>query len=314
MIRRNYEIWWQKYGINYWTLHPKPATEAQKKIIYNCVNAYQKGYRKIIIHAGVGLGKSAIATTLMRIFDKSYVLTMTTQLQDQYIDDYDKYLVELKGRSNYNCNYGGTCDNCYIRYVNEHKTPDLQIRLELLNTHGRVFEYAHPLDELWTHRIDDEYYFDGMDDKTKQYWEKISELPLWFCNDCEYLLARDNAKNSNHVVANYDSLYFNSCVYPFFDNRHSIFFDECHNIEKLVSKWFTIPIKPGDIYEEYDIDVFEDKTYSELDDIDYWIKIFEEIIIKLAIQEEEEINKFKGEIDDNYLNNIKKEYKEKKNH
>ena len=308
MIRQNQEEWWQKHGANYWTLYPNLPTDAQKKIIYESVMAYEKGYKKIVIHAGVGLGKSAIATTLMRIFENSYILTKDTQLQDQYMDDYFEYLVELKGRAHYECQYGGACDNCYINYVNEHKTPDLAVRLELLNTHGRHFEFPHPLEEI----ADGTYI--GANDKAREYWEKISKMKLWYCDDCEYLLARNDAKESNHTVANYHSLYFNSLVHCFFDKRESIFFDECHNIEKLLADWFSISISPSRIYKEYKIDVFEDKLYSELDDVNYWIKIFQEIIKKLNIMEEEEIGEYKEILEDNYLDQIKKDYAQKRSH
>lgn len=306
MIRQNQEEWWQKHGANYWTLYPYQPTDAQKKIIYESVMAYEKGYKKIVIHAGVGLGKSAIATTLMRIFEESYILTKDTHLQDQYVEDYSEYLTELKGRPHYHCHYGGSCDKCYIHYVNEYKTPNLAVRLKLLNTHGRHFEFAHPLDEIF----DGNYI--GEKDKAREYWEKISEMKLWYCEDCEYLLARKEAKASNYVIANYHSLYYNSSIYPFFDKRNSIFFDECHNIEKLVTDWFSILIKPLDVYEDYEIDVFEDKSYHDLEDIDYWIGIFNEIILKINILEEEEISKFKGILDDNYLDNIKKDYAHKR--
>ena len=115
MIRQNQEERWQKHGANYWTLYPNLPTDAQKKIIYESVMAYEKGYKKIVIHAGVGLGKSAIATTLMRIFENSYILTKDTQLQDQYMDDYFEYLVELKGRAHYECQYGCVVSQLYSR-------------------------------------------------------------------------------------------------------------------------------------------------------------------------------------------------------
>lgn len=308
MIRQNHEEWWQKHGQHYWTLRKHQPTDDQKRIIYEAITAYKNGYKNIVIHAGVGLGKSAIATTLMRIFDDSYILTKDTQLQDQYMNDYHNYMVELKGRRHYDCHYGGSCDNCYIKYVNEHKTPDLSLRLKLLNTHGRHFEYAHPLDEIYD---DDGDIDDDLPDRVREYWEKISNMKLWYCNDCKYQVARKEARDTDYVIANYHSLYFNSCVYRFFNPRAAIFFDECHNIEKLVTDWFKITISPSNIYDDYDIDVFEDKLYSELDDIDYWIHIFKEIILKLKIMEEKEIEEFKGILDDNYLDKIKQDYEDK---
>ena len=53
----------------------------QFDIISRISDAIDEGYRYIILEAGTGTGKSAIATTLARIYEPAYILTMTKQLQ-----------------------------------------------------------------------------------------------------------------------------------------------------------------------------------------------------------------------------------------
>lgn len=48
-------------------------------------------------------GKSIIGVTLGLIFEYAWAATPQKMLQDQYIRDFDEFLVELKGRSNYPC-------------------------------------------------------------------------------------------------------------------------------------------------------------------------------------------------------------------
>lgn len=96
----------------YWSFHPHAPRSSQVKLINKINWAIKEGYKNIILEAGTGTGKSAIATTLANMYDDSYILTMTKQLQEQYLDDFGDMLVEIKGRGNYKCNYKGYCDFC----------------------------------------------------------------------------------------------------------------------------------------------------------------------------------------------------------
>ena len=83
----------------------------QLDIIQDINDAIKKGYKYIILEAGTGTGKSAIATTLAKMYESAYILTMTKQLQSQYSDEFDFPLV--KGRGNFAClndNLESTCD------------------------------------------------------------------------------------------------------------------------------------------------------------------------------------------------------------
>ena len=85
--------------------------EGQLEIIADIEEAISKGYKYIILEAGTGTGKSAVASTLARMYESAYILTMTKQLQKQYADEFDFPLV--KGRGNFDCLKDGlevTCD------------------------------------------------------------------------------------------------------------------------------------------------------------------------------------------------------------
>lgn len=79
---------------------PEPR-QGQLEIIGNIKNAIDEGYRYILLEAGTGTGKSAIATTLAGIYQPAYILTMTKQLQSQYGLQFGYPLV--KGRGNFSC-------------------------------------------------------------------------------------------------------------------------------------------------------------------------------------------------------------------
>lgn len=58
-------------------------------------------------------GKSGIAVTLGRSFNESYMLTLTEQLQEQYLKDFEKHgLATLKGRGKFTCTNGGGSLSC----------------------------------------------------------------------------------------------------------------------------------------------------------------------------------------------------------
>ena len=84
-----------------------PYTKARKnqlETISEIKYAIDKGYKYIVLEAGTGTGKSVIAATLSLIYDSSYILTVTKQLQDQYYNDFaDLGFKLVKGRGNFRC-------------------------------------------------------------------------------------------------------------------------------------------------------------------------------------------------------------------
>jgi len=59
----------------------------------------KSGYKKIVICAPTGSGKSPIAATLAKAFKSSFIVTASKSLQDQYQNDFS-FLKPIKGKPN----------------------------------------------------------------------------------------------------------------------------------------------------------------------------------------------------------------------
>lgn len=99
----------------------------QAKAIEFAIDAYESGKRYVLLEAGTGLGKSAIAITISRYLENhggqtvddngvtttgAYVLTTQKVLQQQYVDDFGpgigkskNLLRSIKSSSNYSCGF-----------------------------------------------------------------------------------------------------------------------------------------------------------------------------------------------------------------
>ena len=116
----------------HWSLQGFPPRPEQKQIINEIIDAIDMGFKNIIIEAGTGTGNSAIATTIANYIGDSYFLTMTKQLQNQYLDDFDYMLAEIKGTSNYSCNLRPTsCDDCMQLDANRGRHQDCKYKLAI---------------------------------------------------------------------------------------------------------------------------------------------------------------------------------------
>lgn len=80
----------------------KSPREGQKWILKELENTFSSGYKKVIISAPTGIGKSYIAKAIANSKDSSFIVTSTKQLQDQYLKDFPK-IKTIKGMSNFAC-------------------------------------------------------------------------------------------------------------------------------------------------------------------------------------------------------------------
>ena len=134
--------------MNGWSMPIYTPRPAQIRILDECCDALNEGYKNILVNAGTGIGKSAIAMTLAQGFPRAYILTNTTQLQNQYKTVFNDYLCEIKGRRHYQCinNPNTSCDNGTCRYVNKfNKCPECQYNTakEEAKKHSRVLTNYH---------------------------------------------------------------------------------------------------------------------------------------------------------------------------
>ena len=76
--------------------------EIQKEIISEIDEKLKSGFKKIILCAPTGVGKSLVGATISNYFDSSFTVTASKHLQDQYIKDIP-FLKPVKGKQNFPC-------------------------------------------------------------------------------------------------------------------------------------------------------------------------------------------------------------------
>ncbi len=76
--------------------------DGQKYILTKMEELLKSGYKRIIISAPTGIGKSYVAKAIADSLGTSFVVTSTKQLQNQYLHDFPE-LRSIKGKSNFEC-------------------------------------------------------------------------------------------------------------------------------------------------------------------------------------------------------------------
>ncbi len=179
--------------------------KGQFEIITRIKDAIDNGYRYIILEAGTGTGKSAIATTLANIYEPAYILTMTKQLQSQYAVEFGYPLV--KGRGNFTCkdsNFDDKCDSGTCQTV-----PNSQNFVCNFGITKSPFEEG------------------------KFAFNDAHDTPIYFRSNevCNYWNQKSRAVQSDITLMNYDYALLELAYVQHFGKRHLMILDEAHNIE-----------------------------------------------------------------------------------
>ncbi|AKB40368.1 ATP-dependent helicase [Methanosarcina mazei] len=190
--------------------------DAQIAVLTGIEKAIKQGKKYILIQAPTGVGKSAIAYTVMKYFGEGYVCTATKSLQDQYLADFPD-LLTVKGRSNYICktrNDGKTCDlgACVVQDLMCSRKPGTK-------------ETKYPA------------YYSERDHCTK-YWTGPTGDP----ERCDYWIDKAKALNNFGVVHNYQYLLHEANFAGDFVGRKILISDEGHNIEAMIIAFIKVPI------------------------------------------------------------------------
>ncbi len=190
-----------------------PFSEPRKgqfEIITRLKDAIDNGYRYIILEAGTGTGKSAIATTLAKIYKPAYVLTMTKQLQSQYAVEFRYPMV--KGRGNFMCrdsNFDDRCDSgtCQTVPSSQNFVCDFGITKSPFEDGMFAFNDAHG-------------------------------IPLYFRSNerCNYWNQKARAVESDITLMNYDYALLELAYVQHFGKRNLMILDEAHNIEEKLMR------------------------------------------------------------------------------
>lgn len=192
--------------------------QIQEQILKKIADGLDQGKHTILLDAGTGVGKSAIAVTLANYFNSAYIVTVTKQLQDQYQKDFGFQV--LKGRNNWDCRAApqdtdkprkAKCDDgiCQVR------SGDYKCAYGVTNSETKedyiAFKDSHG--KIWSYR---------------------TSAP------CKYWDQKSTAINSNITLMNYASFFPEINYLPHFSDRFLNVFDEAHNLEDQIMQQMSI--------------------------------------------------------------------------
>ena len=284
------------FSENEWTLFNKktnkmiPPRPMQVDIINEILHAIDQGYSNIILEAGTGIGKSVCATTISNYFGSSYIVTMTNQLLQQYLNDFDYMVKQIKGRSNYTCNYGGNCEDCQVVTENQKMYENYLKALKDFRDHpDKYAKPEKPIKKKKCHHIEVEINIKG---------KEIERM----VSDCPYVIELKKALESNQIITNYDFLHYAGNYAGILPERDLIIFDESHNFEKKVMQLVIRTLNRKVIYNDYNFDIFDaivekKMTLKEVKKSSYWIGVVNKIIDIIAQRKSAYIKSSYGGLD-----------------
>lgn len=219
--------------------------KGQEESIREIINAFNKGYKYVILDAPTGSGKSSIARTVIDYFHvkngcNSYLLSSTKMLQNQYFDEsllFNKFNVDYsvgKGRSNFICKWNSKhCGEGECR-----TTTDAQFRCK------------YGLHDVETWDI-------GCLSGNCNYWEQ-----------------KKDAINSDVCILNYDVLL--SDFPNHYGYRDLMVCDEAHNIDTKIMNRVSITLSEAQLG-SYGVYLENEDFYEKNTTVDYWTERLVEI-------------------------------------
>ncbi len=262
--------------------------EIQKEIISEIEEKLDSGYKKIILCAPTGVGKSLVGATVSRFFDSSFTVTASKHLQDQYIKDIP-FLKPVKGKQNFPClklmqsekventrramRWGLTCDKgqCQEKVVKDGK--------EIVE----VCKFKPSIKQVEEHTEDVE--------------------------TCQYYQQKYDALVSKHSLWNYHAYFqimkFNKKLFEDYLDRKVSIFDEAHKIEDQIMQFIGFDIFSGQI-EECNLD---SKRY-DFSDLDSMIQLTDDIAYSYAkkIKELKESDSYQNNPDYELITRLERRY------
>lgn len=96
----------------------KEPTQKQRDIIKKIQHAIESGYKKILLSAPTGTGKSWIAIALSIYLKSATILTSTVLLQDQYRNEFG-FINTVRGKKRFLCEQSNLIFDCTQGYCND---------------------------------------------------------------------------------------------------------------------------------------------------------------------------------------------------
>ena len=248
----------------------------------------KSGYKKIILCAPTGVGKSLVGATVSRYFDSSFTITASKHLQDQYIKDIP-FLKPVKGKQNFVClkmmesekvdntrkamRWGLTCDKGQCQ--------------EKINKNGKeVIEVCKFKPTI------------------KQVEDNTHEA-----KSCHYYLQKYDALVSKHSLWNYYAFFqimkFNKKLFENYLDRKVSIFDESHKIEDQIMQFIGFDIFSGQV-EECNLNTAK----YDLTDLDSMIQLIDDIAYSYAkkIKDIKESDSYQKEPDYESITRLERRY------
>jgi ATP-dependent DNA helicase DinG len=269
----------------------------QEKVLNEIADAFNSGYKYIILEAPTGFGKSPIAITFALSFGSSYICTATKDLQTQYSRDFP-YIVVAKGKNNYQClvkddfirNDRYKCGSCVSGNGNEcfHQTVEYGPCMTNDNFKDKGCKYRTFLaDYKVTNKgTKDEQVFIDSNKRSRYEKDYSSWLHLMDLKDqrewkaCEYFNQLNRALTSSHSIFNY-SFFLKLLPYKkSLPEREILVLDEGHLLETEIVKFRGLTISKRR-WTRYLHD-FKIVDYG-YDDIEKWVSFLIELETKMLI-------------------------------
>ncbi|MFQ5496549.1 MAG: helicase C-terminal domain-containing protein [Nitrosopumilus sp.] len=262
--------------------------EIQKEIISEIEENIKSDYKKIILCAPTGVGKSLVGATISNYFDSSFTVTASKHLQDQYIQDIS-FLKPVKGKQNFPClklmasekvendrramRWGLTCDKGVCQ--------------ERINKNGKeVVEICKFKPTI------------------KQVEENTQDS-----QSCHYYLQKYEALVSKHSLWNYHAFFtimkFNKKLFEDYLDRKVTVFDEAHKIEDQIIQFVGFDIFSGQV-DECNLNT-EKYDFTDLDSM---IKLTDDMAYSYAkkIKDIKESTAFQNEPDYELISGLERRY------
>ncbi|MEK0338664.1 MAG: helicase C-terminal domain-containing protein [Nitrosopumilus sp.] len=220
--------------------------EIQKEILAEIEEKFKSGYKKIILCAPTGVGKSLVGATVSSYFDSSFTVTASKHLQDQYIKDIP-FLKPVKGKQNFPC----------LKMMSSEKVDNTKramrwgLTCEKGQCQERVSKNGKEVIEICKFKP-----------TIKQVEEHTQDS-----QSCHYYLQKYEALISKHSLWNYHAFFqimkFNKKLFEDYLDRKVSIFDEAHKIEDQIIQFIGFDIFSGQV-DECNIN-FDRYDFTDLD-------------------------------------------------
>ena len=262
--------------------------EIQKDIIFEIEENLKSGFKKIVLCAPTGVGKSLVGATISNYFDSSFTITASKHLQDQYIKDIS-FLKPVKGKQNFAC----------LKLMASEKidNPRRAMRWGLSCDKGECLERTSKNGKEIIEPC-------SFKPTIKQVEENTYDE-----ESCHYYLKKYEALISKHSLWNYHAFFqimkFNRKLFEEYLDRKVSIFDEAHKIEDQIIQFIGFDIY-GSQVNECNLN-FEKYNFKDLESM---IQLTDDIAFSYAkkIKDIKESPIFESKPDYDLISKLERQY------